>query len=164
MYTDCCRLRLHSYLPLQRIKISSHPIVNGDIAAIIAFYLLCTLNRKKMSRTAVYPGTFDPVTNGHLDLIKRGLALFDQVIVAVAHNPGKMPMFDVHERVGFLKAATQTWKNITIDSFDTLLTEYVKQCGGDVIIKGLRAVSDFEYELQLSSMNRKLDSSIETVF
>ncbi len=115
-------------------------------------------------RIAVYPGTFDPVSNGHLDLIKRGLRIFDKVIVAVALNPGKNPIFSIDERVSFIKEAVRGWKNVEIESFDGLLIDYVKRKKANVIVKGLRAVSDFEYELQLSLMNRRLDTHIETIF
>ncbi len=115
-------------------------------------------------RTAVYPGTFDPVSNGHLDLIKRGLRIFDKVIVAVALNPTKNPLFNIAERVYFIREAVKVWKNVEVESFDNLLIDYVKKKKADVIIKGLRAVSDFEHELQMSLMNRRLDTHIETVF
>ncbi|MBI3599504.1 MAG: pantetheine-phosphate adenylyltransferase [Nitrospinae bacterium] len=115
-------------------------------------------------KAAVYPGTFDPVSNGHLDLIKRGLRIFDKVIVAVALNPGKSPIFSIDERVGFIREAVKGWKNVEIESFGGLLIDYVKRKKANVIVKGLRAVSDFEYELQLSLMNRRLDTHIETIF
>ena len=115
-------------------------------------------------RTAVYPGTFDPVSNGHLDLIKRGLRIFDKVIVAVALNPAKNPLFNIDERVYFIREAVKVWKNVEVEPFDNLLIDYVKEKKADVIIKGLRAVSDFEHELQMSLMNRRLDTHIETVF
>ncbi len=114
--------------------------------------------------TAVYPGTFDPVTNGHLDLIKRGLNIFDSLIVAVAYNPFKKPIFSVEERVDFIKESTKGMKGLSVVSFDGLLIDFMKEKRSKIIIKGLRAISDFEYELQLSLMNRRLDSSIETVF
>jgi len=117
-----------------------------------------------MCRIAVYPGTFDPITNGHLDLMKRCLRLFDKVIIAVAHNPRKKPLFPLEERVGFIIEAADGWENITVEPFNNLLIEFVRDHKAQVIVKGLRAVSDFEYELQLSSMNRKLDNNIETVF
>lgn len=115
-------------------------------------------------RVAVYPGTFDPLSNGHIDLIKRGLRIFDKLIVGVALNPGKKPLFSVEERVGFIKEAVKGWKNVEVESFGDLLIDYVKRKKADVIIKGLRAVSDFEYELQMSLMNRRLDTHVETVF
>lgn len=117
-----------------------------------------------MKRTAVYPGTFDPVTKGHIDLIERSLRVFDEVIVAVAANPKKLPVFSLSERISMLKDATSEYKNVVVEGFDTLLVDYVKEKGAAAIIRGLRAVSDFEYEMQMALMNRKLDSSIETVF
>lgn len=117
-----------------------------------------------MKRTAVYPGTFDPVTKGHIDLIERSLRVFDEVIVAVAANPKKLPLFSLSERISMLKDATSEYKNVVVEGFDTLLVDYVKEKGAAAIIRGLRAVSDFEYEMQMALMNRKLDSSIETVF
>ncbi|MBI1987820.1 MAG: pantetheine-phosphate adenylyltransferase [Nitrospinae bacterium] len=117
-----------------------------------------------MGRTAVYPGTFDPITNGHIDLIQRGLCIFDEVIVAVSNNPDKRPLFSLEERKGFIQEATRGLGEIRIDSFNSLLIQYAKEIKVNVIIRGLRAVSDFEYEYQMALMNRKLDSSIETVF
>ena len=113
---------------------------------------------------AIYPGTFDPVTNGHIDIIKRALTLFDRVIVAVAHNPKKDPFFTVKERTDFIKKATRGWKNLEVDSFGNLLTDFAKKKGAKAIIKGLRAISDFDFELQMGLMNRTLDKSLETIF
>ncbi len=113
---------------------------------------------------AIYPGTFDPVTNGHVDIIKRALQVFDKLIVAVAHNPQKNPMFTVEERVDFIKNATTGWKDLEIDSFNDLLTNYARKRDANVIIKGLRAISDFDFELQMGLMNRTLDKSLETIF
>jgi pantetheine-phosphate adenylyltransferase len=117
-----------------------------------------------MKKIGVYPGTFDPVTYGHIDIIKRSLKVFDKVIVAVAPNPQKAPLFDVNERVFMIQEATREFKNLQIEQFEGLLVEFVKRQGGTAIIRGLRAVSDFEYELQIALMNRKLDSEVETVF
>ena len=113
---------------------------------------------------AIYPGTFDPVTNGHIDIIKRALKLFNKLIVAVAHNPQKSPMFTQEERVSFIRKATRGWKNLEIDSFDDLLINYARKNGANVIIRGLRAISDFDFELQMGLMNRTLDKSLETIF
>jgi len=113
---------------------------------------------------AVYPGTFDPVTNGHTDLIVRASRLFNQVIVAVAANPSKKPAFSVDERVQMAKTVTSHLENVVIVGFDTLLVHFVKQSKAQVILRGLRAVSDFDYEFQLAGMNRRLDSEIETIF
>jgi pantetheine-phosphate adenylyltransferase len=117
-----------------------------------------------MKKIGVYPGTFDPVTNGHIDIIKRSLKVFDKVIVAVAPNPQKAPLFNVDERVFMIQEATREFKNLQIEQFEGLLVEFVQRQGGTAIIRGLRAVSDFEYELQIALMNRKLDAEVETVF
>lgn len=117
-----------------------------------------------MSRTIVYPGTFDPITNGHIDLIKRALKLFDSVIVAVGVHPGKQPLFDFDERVEMIKQTVGTMDRVKVEAFDGLLVDFVRRHGANAILRGLRAVSDFEYELQRAIMNRKLDRNIETVF
>lgn len=113
---------------------------------------------------AVYPGTFDPVTYGHIDLIKRALKIFDEVIVAVAHNPGKEPLFRVGERVELLKRATHGLRGVVIDHFDSLIVDYVKRKRAHVVIRGLRMLSDFEYEFQMALTNRKLSDQVETIF
>ena len=115
-------------------------------------------------KTAVYPGTFDPITNGHTDLVQRAARLFGRVIVAVAANPGKAPAFALDQRVALAKAALADLSNVEVCSFDSLLVDFLHQQGADVILRGLRAVSDFEYEFQLASMNRALAPDIETVF
>lgn len=115
-------------------------------------------------RSAVCPGTFDPVTNGHLDIISRGLSIFDKVIVAVAVNPKKQPLFGIEERLRFIRESIKGLADVEVASFDGLLVDYVKSKGGIAIIRGLRAISDFEYELQMALMNRRLDMNIETVF
>jgi pantetheine-phosphate adenylyltransferase len=117
-----------------------------------------------MKRRAVYPGTFDPVTYGHIDLIKRALRIFDEVIVAVAHNPGKTPLFTVEERVQFLRQATRSLRGIAIDHFDSLVVDYVRRKQARVVIRGLRMLSDFEYEFQMALTNRKLAGNVETIF
>ena len=117
-----------------------------------------------MKKIGVYPGTFDPVTYGHIDIMKRSLKVFDKVIVAVAPNPQKAPLFDIEERVFMIQEATRGLKNLQIEKFEGLLVEFVKYQGGIAVIRGLRAVSDFEYELQIALMNRKLDAQVETVF
>jgi pantetheine-phosphate adenylyltransferase len=114
--------------------------------------------------TAIYPGSFDPVTNGHLDLIARAAVIFDKVIVAVARNLEKEPLFGVQERVQMLEAVTFEWENVVVDVFDGLLMEYAREQGAGVILRGIRAVSDYEYELQMAMMNRKIEPQIETVF
>lgn len=112
---------------------------------------------------AIYPGSFDPLTNGHLSLIQRGLKMFDRLIVAIAVNPKKVPLFSLEERRELIREACQD-PRVEVDSFQGLLVEYAKQRNVGVLIRGLRAVSDFEYEFQLANMNRKLAPDIETVF
>jgi len=113
---------------------------------------------------AVYPGTFDPITNGHSDLVRRASSLFDHIIVAVAKNPGKNPAFDLDQRLVLARTVLADLKNVEVCTFDNLLAEFVQQCGANVILRGLRAVSDFEYEFQLAGMNRRLAPAIETLF
>jgi pantetheine-phosphate adenylyltransferase len=113
---------------------------------------------------AIYPGTFDPVTYGHIDLIKRASKLFDEVIVAVAHNPGKMPLFSVAERVALLKRACRNLRGVVIDDFDSLVVEYARRKRARVILRGLRMLSDFEYEFQMALTNRRLSDRVETIF
>ena len=115
-------------------------------------------------RKVIYPGTFDPVTYGHIDIIKRAKELFDSIVVTVAVNPGKSPLFSLDERVQMLKESLKEYENITIDSFDGLVVKHAHQVGAIGIIRGLRAVSDFEYEFQMALMNRKLAKDIATVF
>lgn len=115
-------------------------------------------------KIAVYPGSFDPVTYGHLDIIKRAAKVMDKVIVAVLHNPNKKPLFTIEERMDLLKQVTGDMDNIEIDYFSGLLVDYVQSNNIDIIVKGLRAVSDFEYEFQMALMNRKLNSHVETIF
>jgi pantetheine-phosphate adenylyltransferase len=114
--------------------------------------------------TAIYPGSFDPVTNGHLDLIARGAKIFDRLVVAVARNLDKDPLFTVPERVEMLEAVTFEWKNVEVEVFDGLLMEFARTKGARVVLRGIRAVSDYEYELQMAMMNRKIEPEIETVF
>jgi pantetheine-phosphate adenylyltransferase len=117
-----------------------------------------------MKRTAIYPGSFDPLTNGHLDVIQRAAKLFDRVIVAVAENESKHPLFTLAERVALVNQAVTQLPNVRTDSFNCLLVEYVAKRRAQTIVRGLRAVSDFEFEFQLALMNRKLDENIETIF
>jgi len=117
-----------------------------------------------MKHIAVYPGTFDPVTNGHIDLVERSLRIFDELIIAIAANPKKAPLFSLEERIDMFKRVSTRYKHVKIEGFDGLLVDYVKQKKAVGIIRGLRAVSDFEYEMQMALMNRRLDSQIETVF
>jgi pantetheine-phosphate adenylyltransferase len=113
---------------------------------------------------AIYPGSFDPVTNGHLDLIERGEKMFDQLIVAVLENVEKRPLFSVKERVAMLREVTRQWSDVEVDVFDGLLVDYARKKNAGVILRGIRAVSDYEYELQMALMNRKLEPRLETVF
>ncbi|MES9860249.1 MAG: pantetheine-phosphate adenylyltransferase [Candidatus Thiodiazotropha sp. LLP2] len=113
---------------------------------------------------AVYPGTFDPITNGHSDLVRRASELFDHVILAVAKNPGKNPAFGLEQRLTLAKTVLGGIDNVEICAFDTLLVDFVHECQANVILRGLRAVSDFEYEFQLAGMNRRLAPDIETLF
>jgi len=115
-------------------------------------------------RIAVYPGSFDPVTNGHIDVIERALKLFDKIVVAVGDNPGKKPTFSTEDRIGMLKEATKHLENLEIDSFSGLLLDFVKSKDSKIIIRGLRAVSDFDFEFQRALMNRVVDKEVETVF
>jgi len=113
---------------------------------------------------AIYPGSFDPPTNGHLDLIERGAKIFDVLIVAVLRNSAKTPLFSVEERLSILRETTKKWSNVRVDAFEGLLVDYAIRCGAKVVLRGIRAVSDYEYELQMALMNRKLDARVETIF
>src|SRR6185436_7083532 len=115
-------------------------------------------------RTVIYPGSFDPLTNGHLDVIERAAKLFDRVIVAVAENEGKQPLFSLAERRQLVEHSVSHLANVEADSLTGLLVDYVERRGGQAIIRGLRAVSDFEFEFQLALMNRKLNERVETIF
>ena len=115
-------------------------------------------------RTAVYPGSFDPITNGHIDLIERALCIFDRLIVAVAEQLSKSPLFTMEERVEMVRETTEKYDRVIVDQISGLTVDYVKAQGSSVIVRGLRAISDFEFELQMALMNRKLSSEIETVF
>ena len=116
-------------------------------------------------KSAIYPGTFDPMTYGHLDIIKRAANIFDEVVVSVLNNKEKTPLFSVYERVNILKEATRDIPNVRVESFEGLLTDYCKKIGVNVVVRGLRAVTDFEYELQMSQMNRKLSNHrVETIY
>jgi len=115
-------------------------------------------------RKVMYPGTFDPITYGHIDIIKRAKELFDEVVVTVAINPGKAPLFTIDERLSLLKESLKEYKNIIIDSFDGLVVDHAHEVGAVGIIRGLRALSDFEYEFQMALMNRKLASDVTTIF
>jgi pantetheine-phosphate adenylyltransferase len=113
---------------------------------------------------AIYPGSFDPLTNGHLDLIDRGSKIFDQLIVAILRNPEKEPLFSLDERLDMLQAMTAHRDNVRVDSFDGLMVDYAMRVGATAVLRGIRAISDYEYELQMALMNRKLEPRLETVF
>lgn len=115
-------------------------------------------------RTVIYPGSFDPLTNGHLDLVHRAAKLCDQVIVAVAQSESKSPLFTLNERLEMVRQAVRDLPNVSTDTFDGLLVDYVERRGAQAVVRGLRAVSDFEFEFQLALMNRKLNERVETIF
>ncbi|MEA3280376.1 MAG: pantetheine-phosphate adenylyltransferase [Thermodesulfobacteriota bacterium] len=117
-----------------------------------------------MQRVAVYPGSFDPITNGHVDIVERGLKLFDKIIVAILHNSSKKFLFPVEERMEMIETSFKNIPNIEVDTFDGLLVDYAKKKNAHTILRGMRAVSDFEYEFQLALMNRRLSREIQTVF
>ncbi|MBS3732364.1 MAG: pantetheine-phosphate adenylyltransferase [Desulfobacterales bacterium] len=117
-----------------------------------------------MEKIAIYPGSFDPVTNGHLDIIERGLKIFDRIIITILENPAKELLFTVGERIELLKQALEDYSNIEIDSYDGLLVDYAWKRNAHAILRGMRAVSDFEYEFQMALMNRRLNREIQTVF
>lgn len=117
-----------------------------------------------MSKIAIYPGSFDPITNGHINIIERSLLIFDKLVVAVAINASKNALFTLEERVAMIKEATRNNPNVIIDSFEGLLADYVAEKDITVIVRGLRALSDFEYEFQMTFMNRKLNRHVETIF
>jgi pantetheine-phosphate adenylyltransferase len=122
------------------------------------------LDSKNRGVVAVYPGSFDPITNGHLDLIGRGAKLCERLIVAILRNEEKQPLFTVEERVEMLREVVRVFPNVEVAAFDGLLVEYARQRGATLIVRGIRAISDYEYELQMALMNRRLNPSIETVF
>ena len=117
-----------------------------------------------MNITAIYPGSFDPITNGHTDLIQRAARLYDCVIVAIAASPKKSPLFSLEERVALAEQVLAGMDNVEVRGFDALLADYARDCGAQVVLRGLRAVSDFEYEFQLAGMNRHLNPELETMF
>ena len=117
-----------------------------------------------MSKIAIYPGTFDPITNGHLDLLQRATRIFDEVVIAVADNPRKNPLFSIQERIAMVETVSSHINNVTVEPFDDLLVNYVSRKNANFVIRGLRAVSDFDYEFQLASANRRLNENVETIF
>ncbi len=122
------------------------------------------MENHEQAQVAVYPGTFDPITKGHIDIIGRALRLFQNVVVAVAPNPSKVPLFDIDERIDMIRQATQEFSNVSVETFPGLLIHYMRKRKAVAIIRGIRAISDFEYEFQMALMNRKLDRHVETVF
>lgn len=121
-------------------------------------------NGKRMKKTAVYPGTFDPLTNGHVNIVQRALKLFDEIIIAVAANPGKQPFLCYEQRITLTRKTFANEKRVKVEGFDNLLTDFLRSKNTSVVIRGLRAVSDFEYEFSLAGMNRKLMPEIETIY
>ena len=117
-----------------------------------------------MNKVAIYPGTFDPITNGHIDLIERASKLFDRIIVSIASSKKKSPLFTIEERISLATECLSHLPNVEIKGFDYLLVNFVKDCDGDAVMRGLRAVSDFEYEFQLANMNRALSPDVESIF
>ncbi len=117
-----------------------------------------------MTKIAIYPGTFDPITNGHLDILERALKLFDQVVITVARNTSKQPLFSETERLELVRKSVSRLEHVEVEYFDGLLTTYARKRKATAIVRGLRAISDFEYEFQMALMNRKLEDSLETVF
>ncbi len=117
-----------------------------------------------MKKIAVYPGSFDPITNGHVDIIKRGLRMFDELIILIAYNRNKKALFTVEERLAMIQEVIKDCKNVRVDCFEGLVVDFVRDAGANVILRGLRALSDFEYEFQLALINRRLNKEIETVF
>lgn len=117
-----------------------------------------------MSKVALYPGTFDPITNGHLDLVARAELIFDEVIIAISNNPRKNPLFNIEERTAMVEKSVDHLEHVKVEAFDDLLISFARRQNANFIIRGLRAVSDFDYEFQLASANRRLDEGIETIF
>ena len=122
------------------------------------------MTKRRQGSLAVFPGSFDPITNGHLDIVDRGLAVFDRVRLAILMNPEKQPLFSVEERVALIREAYRGNPRVEVDTFSGLLVDYAEKVGASVIIRGIRAISDFEYEFQMALMNRRLNPQIETVF
>jgi len=121
-------------------------------------------NARRQRSLAVFPGSFDPITNGHLDIVDRGLRVFDRLRLAILVNPDKKPLFSIEERVSLIRSAYKGNRRVEVDTFSGLLVDYAERVGATVIIRGIRAISDFEYEFQMALMNRRLNPSIETVF
>src|SRR5207249_1272826 len=133
------------------------------LRAVVGDFMLWRERGPMRKVVAVYPGSFDPITNGHLDVLRRAATMFDRVIFAVARNTEKTPTFSVPERIAMARAAVRGLRNVTVEEFDGLLVNYARRRGAHVIVRGLRAVSDFEFEFQLALMNRKLNERVETI-
>jgi pantetheine-phosphate adenylyltransferase len=116
------------------------------------------------NKIAIYPGSFDPITNGHVDLIKRGMRIFDEIVILIAHNPNKVYLFSIEERMEMIREIFSDTKEVKVDSYSGLLVDYLKISGANIILRGMRALSDFEYEFQMALMNRRQTKKIETVF
>ena len=116
------------------------------------------------NKVAIYPGSFDPITNGHVDLIKRGMRIFDEIVILIAHNPNKVYLFSIEERMEMIREIFNDTKEVKVDSYSGLLVDYLKISGANIILRGMRALSDFEYEFQMALMNRRQTKRIETVF
>ena len=151
-----------------QIPSGGETIYSGDLNVFTndSFILTGAIDSTKMAKKikAVYPGSFDPITNGHVDIIKRGLNLFDNIIVAVLENPKKHPLFTTKERMAMITTIFSQEKNVEVKSFHGLLVDFVRNNNATIVIRGLRAISDFEYEFQMTLMNRKLNPNIETLF
>jgi pantetheine-phosphate adenylyltransferase len=117
-----------------------------------------------VNKVAIYPGSFDPITNGHVDLIKRGMRIFDEIVILIAHNPNKVYLFSIEERMEMIREIFSDTKEVRVDSYSGLLVDYLKISGANIILRGMRALSDFEYEFQMALMNRRQTKKIETVF
>ena len=117
-----------------------------------------------VDKVAIYPGSFDPITNGHVDLIKRGMRIFDEIVILIAHNPNKVYLFSIEERMEMIREIFSDTKEVRVDSYSGLLVDYLKISGANIILRGMRALSDFEYEFQMALMNRRQTKKIETVF
>jgi pantetheine-phosphate adenylyltransferase len=151
---------------LSQFRLIEHEFQLYARSTTAIFFLVNPVARAKVAvmRTAIYPGSFDPLTNGHLDVVQRAAKLFDRVVVAVAKNDYKHPLFTLDERFALVKEAVRNLPGVEVDTFDSLLVEYVVSQKAQAIVRGLRAVSDFEFEFQLALMNRKLNENIETIF
>lgn len=134
------------------------------LGSALVHYSQCSVAEQSKSVVAIYPGSFDPITNGHLDLIRRSSRLFDRLIVSILRNDSKQPLFSLSDRMEMLRDVAAAFPNVEVDCFEGLLVHYAQRRGARVVLRGIRAISDYEYELQMTHMNRRLNSEIETVF